>query len=136
MSLEEFYGYNFSPVEQHNDFWEAHKVRDTTYIAKSFLIPCYRKNHVYITMVMEDYTITYSYALAVGKQAMAEMVCKPFTDVKLSRKDQVLPLVSMTCSSKIHDDKIVIVTFRILRMITISKQIDEDLKMCLQHELT
>ncbi|KAJ8872407.1 hypothetical protein PR048_026011 [Dryococelus australis] len=86
------------------------------------------------TGVVGDNTITCYDALAVGKQAMANMVGKHFTDVKLSRKDRALPLVSMTCSDKIYDDKVVIDPFLIFQGISMSKQTDDYVKTYLQNE--
>ncbi|KAJ8896299.1 hypothetical protein PR048_001643 [Dryococelus australis] len=56
--------------------------------------------------------------------------------VKLSQKDQAPPLASMTYSVKVRDDKVVVDPFLIFQRISITKQIDDDLKTFLQHKLT
>ncbi|KAJ8893697.1 hypothetical protein PR048_006297 [Dryococelus australis] len=93
MSLKEFCGVDFSSSEQHEDFRESDKARDASDIAKASL-------WIETTEVMGDNTITYYDAVEVGEQAMAKMVGKYFTGVKLSRKDRAVPLASMTFSVK------------------------------------
>ncbi|KAJ8896679.1 hypothetical protein PR048_002024 [Dryococelus australis] len=73
-------------------------------------------------------------ALAVDKQAIANVVCKHFTDVKLSRKDRALPLANMTCSVKMYDAKVAVDHFLIFQRISISKKTNDYLKTYLQHE--
>ncbi|KAJ8878928.1 hypothetical protein PR048_019531 [Dryococelus australis] len=131
MSFEEFCGVNFSSSEQHEDFRESRKAKDSTDIAKVSLwfesrspFPVTDEIMSVATGVVGDNTITCYDALAVGKQAMTNMVVKHFTDVKL-----------MTCSVKFYYGNVVVDPFLIFQMISISKQTDDDLKTYLQHEL-
>ncbi|KAF2891696.1 hypothetical protein ILUMI_14477 [Ignelater luminosus] len=80
-------------------------------------------------------TVTCFNALQIGKQAMSQMVGKQFTDIKLSRKDRALSLLS-TSSSIRTDDEIIPVERQVLfQRICINKQSNEDLQKYLQYEL-
>ncbi|KAJ8867661.1 hypothetical protein PR048_031464 [Dryococelus australis] len=128
--------------EQHEDLRESHKARYATDIAKVSLwfesrspFPVTDEILSVATGVVGDNTITCYDTPAVGKQAMANMVGKHFTDLKLSRKDRALLLASMTCSVKMYDDRVVVDPFLIFQRMSISKQTDDDLKTYLQYEL-
>lgn len=141
-SLEQFSGVQFFSTEQHVDFREARQKRDLADVAKLTL---WLENHPPFpvvedimsleTGVIGEGNINCYNAISVGKRAMAEVVGKCFSDVKLSRKNKALPLACVNCSIKINNDVSLVDPHLLFKRIAIAKQTSEDLIMYLEYEL-
>lgn len=141
-SLEEFCGVLFTSSEQHKDFGQARRSRDTADIAKLSQwfdsYPPFPQTSEIISIasgVVGDATINCYDALRIGKEAMNKIVGLPFSSIKLSRKDRALPLSSVSSSIKIHDEKVAVDPTLLFQRMCISKRSDEDLMKFLEFEL-
>ncbi|KAJ8877078.1 hypothetical protein PR048_021530 [Dryococelus australis] len=117
-SLEEFSDVHFSSTEQHVDFRGARQKRDTAGVAK---LTQWLENHPPFpstqeimsleTGVVGDSNIDCYNAISVGKRAIAEVVGKHISDVKLSWRNKALPLACVNNPTTINNDALLLAQF-------------------------
>lgn len=87
------------------------------------------------TGLIGDTTINCYKAIEIGNVAMKKMIGNNFFEVKLSRKDKVLPLATLNSAVKIHGEVVPLDPLLIFQRIAISKKNNEELEDHLKYEL-
>lgn len=82
-----------------------------------------------------DNTINCDSAVKVGTEAMQKITGKKFGNIKLHRKDKVLPLSCVNNSVKVREEVIPVNTMQLFNRIVCVIKSDEDFASCLEYEL-
>lgn len=141
-SLEEFSGVYFSSVEQHVDLLPSRQRRDQEDRKKLYVwfidhhpFPKTDKLLSLSTGIVGGTQINCHQAEEVGRQLVAKTLRNNFADVKLRRKDKVLPLGVESSAIKINDETVPVDPLLLFQKIAIAKKDDEHLVSLLEYEL-
>ncbi|KAG0720612.1 hypothetical protein GWK47_048171 [Chionoecetes opilio] len=140
--FEEFCGSHFSTSEQHVDLRQSHQLRDKKDVEKlrewlsvHHPLPQNQELVSIATSVVANEAINCDAAVEIGTQAMNKLVGKPFGEVKLRRKDRVLPLGTVNNSVKVRDEVIPVNTMQLFNRIICVVKSDADFASHLEYEL-
>ena len=143
-ALRRFAGLNTNETpEQHLDLRPARQRRDHADLQK---LCEYLRAHSPLTKprneivsvstgIVGDASINCDQAIQRGKEILKKIAGKNFGEVKLHRKDRVIPLSAMTSSIKIGDSVVPVNVNQLFHRIIVLKMSDEELSECFAFEL-
>lgn len=140
--LEQFCNVEFSKSHQHVDAREARVQKDKKDVLtiKQFLQednPFEDIEHlqnIATGLIGTDEINCYD-ALRIGIEAMKKITGVSFADIKLSKKDKVIPLIGVNSKLKIGDSFVPVDPLLLFQRISVMKKSDEELSSYLKFEL-
>lgn len=85
--------------------------------------------------VVGDKTINCYNARKVGIVSMNKIIGQTFKNIKLKRADKVLPLLTISSTIKIHDEKVPIDPILLFQRMNITKTFGDELEKLFEYEL-
>jgi len=85
--------------------------------------------------VVGDKTINCHNAREVGIASMNKIIGQTFNDIKLKRVDKVLPLLTISSTIKVHDDKVPVDPILLFQRMRITKTFGDELEQFFEYEL-
>ena len=85
--------------------------------------------------VVGDNKINCHKAREVGIASMSKMTGETFNNIKLKRADKVLPLLTMSSTIKVHDEKVPIDPVLLFQRMSITKTFEDEIEKFFEYEL-
>ncbi|XP_054714645.1 uncharacterized protein LOC129224244 [Uloborus diversus] len=140
--VEEFCNLSFVSTEQHADAKDSRITRDEADVQKlvnwfSSHDPFPNSEHLMSISngIVADESINCHNAYEIGTDSLSKIVGNNFADVKLKRKNRVMPIRGSSCKVKVHDEFIPVNPDTIFRRISLLKKSDEELQNYFAFEL-
>ena len=142
LQIENFCGIEFATTEQHVDAWMSRIQKDNLHVQKfeewlSTYDPFPVGDHFMSlsTGVIGGDNITCHNAHEIGTMSIDSITDSNFRDIKIKRKNRVVPLQCVNSKVRIHDEIVPVHPETIFRRISLFKKSDRDLKLYFEYEL-
>lgn len=83
--------------------------------------------------VVGDKTINCHNVREVGIASMNKIIGQTFNDIKLKRVDKVLPLLTISSTIKVHDDKVPVDPILLFQRMRITKTFGDELEQFFEY---
>lgn len=140
--LEDLANFKMDTTDQHVDARDSRIKRDIEDVKKLyewFLLhdpfPEIKEIMSIASGVVGDKKINCHNAREVGNTSMKKMIGQTFNNIKLKRTDKVLPLLSISSTVKVYDEKVPIDPLLLFQRMSITRTFGDELQKFFEYEL-